>query len=134
MTKNGAFACVLSAGVGIALGLVGGVVGPAVALAPAWDDASLVANSAAAAATGCNARVMMAFASEMKHAPSDRFVAKLGRASNVHLTFVRVISNNMFLFALSGTPADTDCRLPIDRLRHNSQVRMVDIDGRRQAN
>ena len=119
---------------GIALGLMGGVVGSAAALAPAWDDASLVANSAAAPATGCNSRVMIAFVSGMKREPSDHFVAKLGRAANVHLTFVRILSNNMFLFALSGTAADTDCRLPMDRLRHNPQVRMVDVDGRRQAN
>ena len=77
---------------------------------------------------------MIAFASKMKHDPSEHFVAKLGRASNVHLTFVRGIANNMFLFALSGTPADTDCRLPIDRLRRNPEVRMVDLDGRRPIN
>lgn len=117
---------------GIALGLFAQV-GTADALAPAWDDASLVANSAAAPASGCNARVMIAFAPAMKHDPDDRFVAKLGRASSVHLKFVRSLSHNLFLFELSGSAADADCRVPIERLRQNSQVHMVDFDGRGQS-
>lgn len=74
----------------------------------------------------------MAFAAEMQHAPDDRFVADLGRATDVQLTFVSVIARNLFLFTLSGASGDVDCQPALERLRQDARVRSVDIDERRQ--
>lgn len=74
----------------------------------------------------------MAFAAEMQHAPDDRFVADLARAADVRLTFVSVIARNLYLFTLSGSSGDADCRPVLERLRQDARVRSVDIDERRQ--
>ncbi|MDB6089228.1 MAG: hypothetical protein JWN85_2012 [Gammaproteobacteria bacterium] len=74
----------------------------------------------------------MAFAAEMQHAPDDRFVADLARATDVQLTFVSVIARNLFLFTLSGASGEVDCRAALERLRQDARVRAVDIDERRQ--
>lgn len=91
-----------------------------------------VAEPAPAHPGGCNTRIIMAFAADLQRAPDDRFVAELGRATDVQLTFVSVIARNLFLFALSGAAGDADCRPALERLRQDSRVRSVDIDERRQ--
>jgi hypothetical protein len=59
-------------------------------------------------------------------------VADLARAADVQLTFVSVIARNLYLFALSGSGGDADCRRALERLRQDARVRSVDIDERRQ--
>jgi hypothetical protein len=90
------------------------------------------ADPATARAGGCDTRVIMAFAAEMQHPPDDRFLAELGQATDVQLTFVSIVARNLFLFTLSGGAGDVDCRPALERLRQDSRVRSVDIDERRQ--
>jgi hypothetical protein len=90
------------------------------------------ADPASARPGGCETRVIVAFAAEMQHAPDDRFVADLGRAADVQLTFVSVLARNLYLFTLSGSSGDVDCRPALERLRQDARVRSVEVDERRQ--
>jgi hypothetical protein len=93
----------------------------AAACAQPRDDAAHVGD-------GCSIRVIVA----LQSAPDDALVADLARVSGAQLELVRTMTSNLHLFALTADGPEAECGAAIERLRHDSRVRAVDIDQRRE--
>ncbi len=92
---------------------------------------SISAHADSARADRCTTRVIVAFAKDQGNRPSDRFVRELAHSDGIQLTFLRTIGPGLYLFSL--TAPGTDCRDALERLRHDAQVRSVDVDERREV-
>ena len=62
---------------------------------------------------------------------TDRVVERLEDNANVKLEYVRSTTPTLFVYSLSTRGADPGCRSALSRLRQDSQVRFVELDGRR---
>ncbi len=71
------------------------------------------------------------FARDQGSRPGDRYVRQLAHSDGVQLTFLRTIGPGLYLFSL--TAPGMDCRDALERLRHDANVRSVDVDKRREV-
>jgi hypothetical protein len=62
---------------------------------------------------------------------TDRVVERLEDDANVKLEYVRSTSPTLFVYTLSTRRADAGCRSAMSRLRQDSHVRFIELDGRR---
>ena len=62
---------------------------------------------------------------------TDRVMERLEDNARVKLEYVRSTSPTLFVYSLSTRQADAGCRGAMSRLRQDSQVRFVELDGRR---
>ena len=51
--------------------------------------------------------------------------------ADVKLEYVRTTTPTLFVYSLSARRADPGCRSAMSRLRQDSHVRFVELDGRR---
>jgi hypothetical protein len=62
---------------------------------------------------------------------TDRVMDRLEDGAEVKLEYVRSTSPTVFVYSLSTRRADPGCRSAMSRLRQDSHVRFVELDGRR---
>jgi hypothetical protein len=62
---------------------------------------------------------------------TGREVDRLEDGANVKLEYVRSSSPTLFVYSLSTRGVDPGCRKALSRLRQDSHVRFVELDGRR---
>ena len=110
---------------------VSGVFGPALLMGCAARAAPQ--KPAASPADRCETTVIASFFQEQGSPPDERFVTDLAHAAAVHLTFLRSIGANLYVFSMTAPDADPQCHEALERLRHDPRVRSVDVDARRRA-
>jgi hypothetical protein len=62
---------------------------------------------------------------------TDRVMGRLEDDAEVKLEYVRSTSPTLFVYSLSTRAVDPGCRRALSRLRQDSHVRFVELDGRR---
>jgi hypothetical protein len=62
---------------------------------------------------------------------SDKLIEELSRDADVRLEYLRSISPNLFVFALTARARDPGCTNALARLRGDSRVRFAELDQRR---
>ena len=85
------------------------------------------------AGDSCAARAILSFTEDAGAQPDERFVTDLARASDVHLTFLRLAGPNLYVFSLSAAHSDPGCEAAFARLRSLKTVRFAEPDERRRA-
>jgi hypothetical protein len=104
--------------------------------APVLICSSLIAFGAApdvSTAEMCETPIIATFSEDQGSRPDDGFVTDLARSADVHLTFLRLAGPGLYVFTLSATDPDPNCREALERLRRDTRVRSVDKDMRRKA-
>lgn len=64
--------------------------------------------------------------------PDSKLVSSVADAAGVHLSYVRAIMADLFVFELSAASEQTDCEALLEKLRHDPRVRSVDRDTLRK--
>ena len=62
---------------------------------------------------------------------TDRELDRLEDNADVKLEYVRSTTPTLFVYSLSTRRADPGCRSAMSRLRQDSRVRFIELDGRR---
>ena len=82
---------------------------------------------AAAAAGGCNARVIVGF-----HAPADAAaIAALATSHSLTLDVVERLLPNLYVLDLGARGGDSACATALEQLRADARVRSAELDARR---
>lgn len=82
---------------------------------------------AAAAAGGCNARIIVGF-----HAPADSVaIATLATSHSLALAIVERLLPDLYVLDLGAPDGDPACQTALERLRGDTRVRSVELDARR---
>jgi hypothetical protein len=91
--------------------------------------ASCGSNKVVAREDQCREQVILSLAPGVIR--TDREMDKLEDSAEVKLEYVRSTSPTVFVYSLSTRRADPGCRSAMSRLRQDSHVRFVELDGRR---
>jgi hypothetical protein len=91
--------------------------------------ASCGGNKVIAREDQCREQVVLSLAPGVGR--TDRVMGRLEDDANVKLEYVRSTSPTLFVYTLSTRLADPGCRTAMSRLRQDSHVRFVELDGRR---
>jgi hypothetical protein len=91
--------------------------------------ASCGSNKTLAREDQCREQVILSLAPGVLR--TDREMDRLEDNSDVKLEFVRSTGPTLFVYSLSTRRADPGCRSAMSRLRQDSHVRFVELDGRR---
>jgi len=102
-------------------------------LAAACQSAPGAGGMQATGHSGCVAQVIVAPVGDWGSPPDQRFVTDLARASDVHLTFLRLAGPNLYVFSLVSEHSDPDCDAALNRLRERRELRFAEMDQRRRA-
>jgi hypothetical protein len=83
--------------------------------------------------TGCDLRIIVAFAHDPGDPPSSRFVTDIATGAGVQLRFLRVVGAGLYAFELRSEGEGPECSAALQRLRRARDVRSVDEDRQRRV-
>jgi hypothetical protein len=85
------------------------------------------ASSRTAAASGCQARVIVGLAPGSAVSPA--LLASIGKSAAVTLTFLSTSAAGLFAAGIVAADGDATCGQAIARLRRDARVRLVELDA-----